>query len=253
MNTANPSARERLHAKIRALLAKTTEAGCTEAEALSAAALASDLMDRYNVEHGDLDGEPWHTEYTTREGAETRGTKRRKNARKAAFAFRALIYGEIGRYCHCHGIMNPDKGTIRFHGRHSDALFATWLLEALDAFAYRAWGGFEAIHALDDNFLVDSDKEAFMTALAHRLNERLKEARARRCPPPRRLGERFDPLAEPLHLPTHLWWNASRSPLGRRRRRRSRPRLLQPPNGRRHFEALTAKMKGETGLRPVAA
>lgn len=69
MNTANPSARERLHAKIRALLAKTTEAGCTEAEALSAAALASDLMDRYNVEHGDLDGEPWHTEYTTREGA----------------------------------------------------------------------------------------------------------------------------------------------------------------------------------------
>lgn len=79
--------------------------------------------------------------------------------------------------------MNPDKGTIRFHGRHSDALFATWLLEALDAFAYRAWGGFEAIHALDDNFLVDSDKEAFMTALAHRLNERLKEAREAALPP----------------------------------------------------------------------
>lgn len=44
--------RERVAARIRALLAKTVENGCTEQEALSAAAMAADMLGRHGI---DLD------------------------------------------------------------------------------------------------------------------------------------------------------------------------------------------------------
>lgn len=41
--------REKIAGRIRALLAKTVENGCTEEEALSAAAMAADMLRRYNL------------------------------------------------------------------------------------------------------------------------------------------------------------------------------------------------------------
>src|SRR5215467_2386473 len=41
---------DRLRAKIRALFAKTIEAGATEAEAMTAAAKARELIDKYQVD-----------------------------------------------------------------------------------------------------------------------------------------------------------------------------------------------------------
>ena len=55
MNTTtsdNQSKRDRIAAKVRALLAKTTERGCTEAEALTAAQMAADLMRDYDLLYG---------------------------------------------------------------------------------------------------------------------------------------------------------------------------------------------------------
>jgi len=52
MSTKGADARARIAARIRALLAKTVENGCTEAEALSAAVLAADLLARHEM---DLD------------------------------------------------------------------------------------------------------------------------------------------------------------------------------------------------------
>ena len=46
--------REHLLDKIRALLSKTTENGCTEAEALTALAKARAMMDAYEVTETDL-------------------------------------------------------------------------------------------------------------------------------------------------------------------------------------------------------
>lgn len=40
--------------KIRKLLDRTTDSGCTEAEAMSAAAMAAKLMDRHNLDEGDV-------------------------------------------------------------------------------------------------------------------------------------------------------------------------------------------------------
>jgi len=57
--------REALKAKIAALRAKTTGAGCTEAEAISAAALAAELMSKHGLDEADLVmTEAWAAEKT---------------------------------------------------------------------------------------------------------------------------------------------------------------------------------------------
>lgn len=47
--------REKLRARVRALLAKTVENGCTEKEAVAAAAKAAELMREYTVSEDELD------------------------------------------------------------------------------------------------------------------------------------------------------------------------------------------------------
>lgn len=49
------AARDSLIAKIRALLAKTVENGCTESEAMEAAAKAVEMMAKYDIELGDVE------------------------------------------------------------------------------------------------------------------------------------------------------------------------------------------------------
>ena len=49
------AALDRLKARIQALRAKTTDNGCTEAEALSAAAKVAELLDRYDLSLADVD------------------------------------------------------------------------------------------------------------------------------------------------------------------------------------------------------
>lgn len=46
--------REKLRARLRALLAKTTDAGCSEAEAIAAAEKAAELMRDYALTHDDV-------------------------------------------------------------------------------------------------------------------------------------------------------------------------------------------------------
>ncbi|WP_315921285.1 DUF2786 domain-containing protein [Mesorhizobium sp. SP-1A] len=53
MTETNKEKREALIAKIKALLAKTIENGATEQEALTAAAKAAELMEKYDIEIGD--------------------------------------------------------------------------------------------------------------------------------------------------------------------------------------------------------
>lgn len=52
MNTEN---RRAAAARIRALLMKTVDNGCTEEEAMAAAAKAGELMDRYGLESSEVE------------------------------------------------------------------------------------------------------------------------------------------------------------------------------------------------------
>jgi hypothetical protein len=119
--------RQRMAEIIRALLAKTTAAGATEAEAASAAEKARELMDRYQLDLGTIGMEE--------EGTTTGEAGRRKRGRIWVSDYLA---GAVGRYCDCKGWQSTRynaagyKDTVhKFFGLRSDVDFAAWLLDSL--------------------------------------------------------------------------------------------------------------------------
>lgn len=177
--TSRTADREALFRKIRALLAKTTEANCTEAEALAAAGLARRLMDDYNIAHTDLNDDEPFTDTHFPWGSPGSRTRKRN-----AWRLRTEIAFTIATYTDTRARLNTDHGLIKYFGRESDVLFAGWLLESLDAFGLRAWSLFEAAQSLiDDPDTTRPDRESFLHGYATRINERLLEEATTRTAP----------------------------------------------------------------------
>lgn len=105
-----------IKSKIRALLAKTTSAGCTEAEAIAAAQAAQRLMAQYGIDNPD---------------AEDIGPL----ATRASDARLGLCQA-VSKFCNVRGFQGQDR-QIYFHGAESDTIFAEWLLDTLEAFVDR--------------------------------------------------------------------------------------------------------------------
>lgn len=176
-STKTETAREGLFRKIRALLAKTTDAGCTEEEALSAASLARRLMDDYNIAHADLEEpDPW-----AEQDFPQWASGRRPRARALRWSLRREIFSTVGRYCDCRALIT-ETNQLRYFGRESDVLFAGWLLESLDAFGLRSWALFEAAQGLSDEPFT-ADRESFLLAFSQRICERLRDEIAARTAP----------------------------------------------------------------------
>ncbi|MBI1202639.1 MAG: DUF2786 domain-containing protein [Rhodopseudomonas sp.] len=111
--------RKNLIDKIRGLMAKTVENGCTEAEALAALARAQAMMDAYEVTAEDL-----------------RLTKEEKAILQSAASgasdphnIKASLTGSVAAFCGCEGWRSL-SGFV-FCGMRSDAEFGAWLLDAL--------------------------------------------------------------------------------------------------------------------------
>lgn len=113
--------RYRILNKIRALLAKTVENGCTEAEAMAALDRARALMDAYEVTEGDLH-EAARAEAHISEPTETRDEN----------DIRRRLYMAIGNFCDCRAWREVER--IRFCGLRVDVEFAEYLTGVLDAF-----------------------------------------------------------------------------------------------------------------------
>lgn len=115
--------RVKILAKIRALMAKTTENGCTEAEAMSALEKAREMMDAYEVTAADV---------------ELKGESAQVFASMARdpHKVRASLAMAIARFCDCKCWKSSD-GAIKFCGLESDADLAGWLLETLARFVER--------------------------------------------------------------------------------------------------------------------
>ena len=80
---------DKLKARIQALRAKTTDQGCTEQEAISAAAKVAELLDRHDLSFADLD---------RREDLCTRGAF--ETYRKKRVPLDSCI-GAIAHFCDC--------------------------------------------------------------------------------------------------------------------------------------------------------
>jgi Protein of unknown function (DUF2786) len=163
------SDRQEIAAKVRALLAKTVDTGCTEQEALAAAAKAKELMDRYQVDLSETELED--------EGF-VRGTAESPEQRK--FNVQSwMIGGAIADYCEvkCWRQQADYRQKYRyvFFGLRSDVEFANWLLKGLEAFIWQKADEFGGSYF---------DKRNFAMGCAERIAERLwAEVKARKQKP----------------------------------------------------------------------
>jgi hypothetical protein len=156
--------RDELLHKIRSLLAKTMENGCTESEALTALTKAHALRDAYVVTEAELNLTKVERAILRREPPGTRDPH----------LIKWQLLNAVARFCDCEAWRKTHKGGLVFCGLPSDAAFGTWLLDTLTAF----------VLAELTNFLMDADpgkqnrREAirsFIAGAADRICQRLDD------------------------------------------------------------------------------
>jgi hypothetical protein len=120
--------REAMLDKVRALLNKTKENGCTEAEELAALAKARAMIDAYEITDAEL-------KLTKEEGAVMR---KEPPGTADPWLIKYWLTGSVSEFCNCEGYRERNTGSLVFVGVRSDAQFATWLLDHLQAFVLSA-------------------------------------------------------------------------------------------------------------------
>ena len=133
-----PAALEKLKLRIAALRSKTMDNGCTEAEAMMAAAKVAELLDRYDLSLSDVDLRESACE---RRAYETR----RKNRIPLDYCV-----GAIGRLCDCRVWREKNQaGETRyvFFGLPSDTEVALYLAELIDNSVRSELGRYKTTHA----------------------------------------------------------------------------------------------------------
>jgi Protein of unknown function (DUF2786) len=113
--------------KIKALLSKTTENGCTEEEALAALAKARAWIDTYEITDGELQ--------LSREEKAILHDESEADARDPHRIKWYLCRG-VSRYCNVRIYRTSSKVGLTFAGFKSDIDFATWLLDHLADFVH---------------------------------------------------------------------------------------------------------------------
>jgi hypothetical protein len=158
--------RDKMLDKIRALLSKTTENGCTQEEELAALTKARALMDAYEVTEADL------------QIAKNEGVILRKGSADDPHNIKWYMVGAIAKFCECKG-WRDREGKLVFLGLPSDARFASWLLDHLGAYVLT-----ELVDHLMGDVAVGTPRRqvinGFVSGITGRISERLDEL----CKPP---------------------------------------------------------------------
>jgi Protein of unknown function (DUF2786) len=118
--------REGLLGKIRALLNKTMESGCTEAEAMAALDKARAMMDAHEITEAEL-------QLTKEEKAVLRSEPPDS---LDPHNIKWHLMGAVADFCNCEAWQKRRRDTkqVEFCGLQSDAQLATWLLDTLTQF-----------------------------------------------------------------------------------------------------------------------
>jgi hypothetical protein len=158
--------REGILNKIRALLSKTLDKGCTEAEAMAALGKAQAMQDAYAVTEAELNLTREEKAILRREPPGTKDPHRIKWQ---------LLWG-VSKFCNCENWRERRKngGGIVFCGLPSDVQFATWLLDALTGFVQAELVNF-LMEAEPDNEDRRDAIRGFVFGCTDRICQRLSE------------------------------------------------------------------------------
>lgn len=159
--------RAALAARIRALLSKTTAAGCTEAEALAAASLASRLMAQYDLTYADLG-----IERTVR--GESYGARKRAWTAHPVRDCLAAIADLFDTMC---WRLGPD---LVFFGQAEDTERAHGLTTIIQLAMDHEWSRFWVAPDRDKRMCFGSSHRSFMLGMAIRVGERIDQLKAER-------------------------------------------------------------------------
>lgn len=164
--------RSNLLRKIRALMAKTIDNGCSEAEAMSALSMAQAMMDAYEVTEADL----------AEVGKESAIKEEMKDMRDPHHIRSHLTVG-ISKFTNTKCYRNEFKSQkfkYNFIGLQSDVEFAIWLTETLTMFVQKELKNY--IWGNDYTSLTQNQKRpiimGFVLGCCNRINARLNELSA---------------------------------------------------------------------------
>ena len=121
--------REAIIEKVKALLAKTTENGCTEEEALAALAKARAWIDAHEITDAELQ--------LSREEKAILHDESEEDSRDTHKIKWRLSYA-VERYCNVRIYRDRSKAGLTFVGFKSDIDLASWLLDHLSDFVHNA-------------------------------------------------------------------------------------------------------------------
>jgi hypothetical protein len=158
--------RESVLNKIRALLAKTLENGCSEAEAMAALDKAQAMKDAYAVTEAEL-------KLTKEEKAilrrEPPGTKDRHR-------IKWFLTTAVSKFCNCEGWRQrrDQGGGMVFCGLPADVQFASWLLDTLANFVQAEIVNFLMEHQPSNEDRRDAIR-SFAMGCTDRISQRLRE------------------------------------------------------------------------------
>lgn len=123
--------KDRLIARIKALLSKTVDNGCTESEAMAALAKAQEIMQAHGLDQAAIDAEKF-----VRERFDGKRERQMYWGGELGYAV-GLFTGTFPTVPAAERRYEARPNALQFFGRETDAIFAYWLIDALDGFVTR--------------------------------------------------------------------------------------------------------------------
>jgi hypothetical protein len=157
--------RDNLLGKIRALLSKTAENGCSEAEAMAALDKARAMMDAYEVTEDDL----------ALTKAEKAVFRTEPDGTRDAHDIKRYLASAVAKFCDCRA-WRGHSGALTFCGLPSDAQFATWLLDNLTRFVQA-----ELVNHLRGSLAGRGERRLVITGFVMECTARISERLAALC------------------------------------------------------------------------
>jgi hypothetical protein len=157
--------RKKMLERVRAILSKTMENGCTEGEAMAALAKARELMATYEIDENELNVAQEQEKATVHKGAFS-----------DPYEIKNGLCTAVAKFTRCRGWDGSRKKYgISFCGLESDVIFATWLLETLQRFIMRALREFQKQRIVKGIPNSNHTSASFVVGCTNRIAEKLRE------------------------------------------------------------------------------